>query len=531
MKTYTAISIGPIIDTLSQVRKPRHLWSASYIFSHLMKIIIEQGTDLGGTLISPAKDTEKESGIGLYPDRAFFEGEVNIETLTDEVFKQLALDVKISKEELSNYFNLMGTSTTLIENSESKTIGELNKKLDVLELSNRCEDSVARKKVLDLILKDKESPLFRLGFGCENYDIPYLALIATRELECKYEAEWKVIKKSVDNDDETLFYKKLAEISVIESESHLNSYHKYFCVVQADGDSIGKVIANLKEDSLNKLSNSLIQFGKAATEKIRTFGGLPIYAGGDDLLFIAPVVSGPSNILNLINDIDTEYEKVISEADRLQKEKAEGKEKHKTTMSYGISISYYKYPLYEVLAGARDLLFVDAKAERNTIACRLRKHSGSSFKITLNKTDEDVKTQFEKLIDVDVKDNMVSAVAHKLRDTSVLWLSTQGDEKRLEAFFIKFMGLTEKELKEEKKGKELKEKSYLIVVKNMLKALIEKHERTIDARIAKELEKEIEELELKKKKTRKKIEDELNQNIYAMLRTAKFINGEELKDE
>ena len=36
---YSAINIGPIISTLGMARKPRELWAASFLFSHLMKCI------------------------------------------------------------------------------------------------------------------------------------------------------------------------------------------------------------------------------------------------------------------------------------------------------------------------------------------------------------------------------------------------------------------------------------------------------------------------------------------------------------
>jgi CRISPR-associated protein Cmr2 len=162
-------------------------------------------------------------------------------------------------------------------------------------------------------------------------------------------------------------------------------------------------------------------------------------------------------------------------------------------MSYGISVNYYKHPLYEVLEDARNLLFNEAKQNRNTIACRLRKHSGSSYTIMLNKSDKNLKTRFEELVEIAVEENMVSATAHKLRENSVLWQSTDGDKKRLEAFFKKMMGFGEKKSKQDQ---------YLEKVKDILEILLN--------------------IDIKKK---------MNENIYSMLRIAKFINGEEVKDE
>lgn len=505
---YTGISIGPIIDTFSQVRKPRHLWSASYMFSYLMKIIINEGQGLGGELISPAEEKEEfnkngkkiYSGIGLYPDRAFFKGEFGIQSFISSVIDKFHKEIGIKKESIENYFNIMGVSIDSTE--ESIAIIELNKKLDILELSNRCEKSKSRDEVLKLISKRKNSILFKEGFGNENFDVPYLALISAKELESKSKKEWEEVKKTIeeyeannyqDYLDETDFYKQVSQKE--ELKKHVKSYHKYFCVVQADGDKMGGVIGNLQNGQLNKLSQALITFGEAASNKVKEFGGLPIYAGGDDLLFITPVVSGKGNVFTLIDEIDKLYKSVKNESKSLQK--GEDEKKHTTSMSYGISINYYKYPLYEVLESARNLLFDDAKTDRNSIACELRRHSGSSLKFILNKNAEKdaIKLAFEELIKIAVPENMVSATAHKLRENSVLWQSINGDEKRLDAFFKKYMGLGEKENDEN---------MYLTTVKKILGFLTETHSISAET---------------------------INQYIYSMLRTAKFINGEEVKDE
>lgn len=487
--TYTAISIGPIIGTFSQVRKPRHLWSASYIFSHLMKIIIQQGTELGGKLISPAKDDSEKSEIGLYPDRAFFEGEINIEALSNNVFAQLENDINISPNHLSNYFNLMATS--IVSESEVDSIDKLNKELDVLELANRTEDSEARTEILKLIHSGTTSPLYKFAFDKGVFPINTLAEIATRQIKDNHLEKWENASKLDRLISESLSKEKRIFLSEEDNfyatlkfnEIELKSYHKYFCVVQADGDKMGDVIKNLQDDKLEDLSKSLIVFGKEASNKVKEFGGLPIYAGGDDLLFISPVVSDKGDIFTLIDGIDELYKDLVV-----------GEKKYSTTMSYGISIDYYKYPLYEVWADARNLLFTDAKKERNSIACNLRKHSGSSFKLILNKNNSDIKTAFAELIATSTEDNLVSAVAHKLRDMSLLWQAVGTDDSRLEAFFEKFMGLGEKKDAHN---------TYLTRVKCLVSTILKNE----------------------------KISNKLDQTIYAMLRIAKFINGEEAKDE
>lgn len=485
---------------------------------------MEKGEELGGKLISPAKEESKEKlGIGLYPDRAFFKNEVDLNKLTSETIEAFSKSIDINVDTINNYFNIMGICIEATE--ESEAISTLNRQLDVLELANRCESSVDRGKVLKLIYKRKESPLFKHAFGNENFDIPWLALIAANELKHRSEITWdeivsrvkvaedEKIKKEAqlyiknnkisedeywDFIDEADFYKQISNTKNLND--FFKSYHKYFCIVQADGDKMGAVISQLENGKLYQLSESLISFGENVSKIIEDYGGLPIYAGGDDLLFIAPVVSefkteqkneskSQKNIWDLIELIDKLYGDVVKKASDLQK----GEDKQTTSMSYSISISYYKHPLYEALATARHLLFDKAKIKRNSIACRLQKHSGATLEIVLNKKNEEFKKAFMELIAVAVPNNMVSAVAHKLRENKTLWALTNRNESRIDAFFKKIMGLGEK-------GDQQDE--YLKAVKKLMIKVFE----TIE-------------------------EEEWENYLYPMLRIAKFINGEEVKDE
>lgn len=514
---YTAISIGPIIDTFSQIRKPRHLWSASFLFSHLMEIIIND-VEAKESLISPARlEDNTTRDIGLYPDRAYFKGKIGLENLLDRSIDQLAKELDIKKSDISAYFNIMGLC--IESDKESEAIAQLNQHLDVLELANRCENSDARKEVLNLIAwkkenkGGKESPLFKIAN--KDSEIPDLAHISAISLKYKDKDKWTEVEKRIkveDKEDEDIFYKELQKAF----KDDLKSYHKYFCVVQADGDQMGQVIRNLKEGELQKLSERLIAFGRAASNLVKDFKGLPIYAGGDDLLFIAPVVSKEGNIFDLLNCIDEEYNSVCKKAKELQSRD----NPITTSMSYGISINYYKYPLYEALNSARSLLFDRAKKipEKNAIALEFRKHSGSSFKVVYSKgsyiksastvecyINSKIKSAFEDLIEASVSGNLVSTTAHKLRDNTELLLLTEAKEDRLKAFFKKFMDM------EEKPGEQ---QSYL---EKVMQLIIEVYNVTGFH-------------ESKNEKERATKKEKFNDQLYSMLRIAKFIKGEEVKD-
>ena len=70
---------------------------------------------------------------------------------------------------------------------------------------------------------------------------------------------------------------------------------------------MGKIVSSISADNVLKVSDALLEYGKKACEKIKSYGGLPIYAGGDDLLFIAPVNGKNNNIFGLIDEIDKLY--------------------------------------------------------------------------------------------------------------------------------------------------------------------------------------------------------------------------------
>lgn len=49
-----------------------------------------------------------------------------------------------------------------------------------------------------------------------------------------------------------------------------------------------------------------------------------------------------------------------------------------TSLSFGVTIHYEKFPLYEALRLSQDMLFGVAKAEKNGAAIQLQKHAGQS---------------------------------------------------------------------------------------------------------------------------------------------------------
>lgn len=499
--TYTAITIGPIIKTLSMARKPRELWAASYMFSHLMKCIID-AVGSPSELISPAKLGKTASKVGLYPDRVFIK---NIEQSEAGKIVKTAFDNFINDTMLNpdviNYFNIMYVSVET--EKDCLAVSTLNQKLDVMELSCKPTTDESIQDILSLIKKSKNSPLILKAFRSDVFPVETLAEIATKELSVSNkedrnesiifsrlveEVKEKNKEKYENINDEDIFYQVLKS-KTLEA---FKTYHKYVCVVQADGDNMGSIVSKITDNKLVDLSGSLLQFGKKACDIIEDYGGLPIYAGGDDLLFIAPV-NGKNNksIFELIDQIDDSYKMVQTKVIEFLNSGAN----LKTSMSYGISINYYKFPLYESLVNARNLLFDNAKkvVGKNALAWKLQKHSGSSFEGQLSKTDKTYKL-FKILIQNSLSENLVKAVSHKIRESESLlelWIneSQAHINLRLEAFFKKTL---------ESDSKNPDEQKYLTATRELMTELYK------DANI---------EIIIKK--------------LYGMLRTSIFIQGEE----
>lgn len=515
---YAAINIGPIVDTISMARKPRELWAASYLFSFLMECIIKTIKEKGKTIISPASvEGDEKIGVGLYPDRIYLEDitDEELKDVVDKAFRTFSAGTDIGQD----YVNVMYVS---IESEDGEgVIKKLNRLLDCMELYNRPVRDKSREDVLKLIQSKKDSSLFRHAFGNPEFNIQTLGEIATYQLsklEGKAEV-WKKLcadarKEEENNGAEDLkkaedeFYKKIK----VAFKEYYHSYHKYICVVQADGDNMGSIISALKNEEVMTLSAALLEYGEKACGMIKEFGGLPIYAGGDDLLFLAPVVSDKGNIFGLLSEIDDCYKKTVDEAidkNNISRPKKDGKELH-TSLSYGLSVSYYKYPLYEALKSARELLFDTAKnvQGKNAIAWCLRKHSGTGFSGSFCKdaSGGQVYQIFTTLMTGSESEKVISAIAHKLRLNEDLLeiIRNGGDrEKRMAAFYHKVM-------EEENPENE----TYLKYTRELLCALFDSY---------------VETKEDKEGKTRPITK--ILTTMYGMLRTAKFINGEGDDDE
>lgn len=592
---YTGINIGPIISTFDMVRKPKDIWAASYLFSKLMSCVVEVIKETEGIdVFSPAVSLgEEKIGVGLYPDRVYCKGEWDFSTKRNEILNKFTTAIGMEgNEDFKNYFNIMCATIDVEKdengNNETKAIRELNHLLDCMELNTRAMSGKSPDTIWDFITSEgKRKNLYKDAFKDNQFgDVSFiikkdnkpvkeikaegyvtLAEYASMQLSTISPKMWKrcrEVSKFIDENlpKEELLVQEDSFYTVLSNkfEKEIKSYHKYICVVQADGDNMGKTFSHmsLKDNETSEISTKLVEFGKNASGIIYEYGGSPIYAGGDDLLFIAPVVGKTKKsikvsedekkevnkcIFDLLNDIDGCFEPVKSfvKDKHLKTKDSNNKDiEISPSMSYGVSITYYKFPLYEALASARHLLFDVAKNKidkdkKNAIAWCLQKNSGSSFSGYFSKTD--ILASFEKVIQCStVKDTIVSAVSHKIRENQSLlqlWLNDSSYNQRNLNFFKKYLDYNEND-QYKQSVLELLDKLY-----EVYQPLIVRKDKAIETDEDKgeiiitpaDKAKGIFNIEQKKAYLKQSNRDDLYKMIYSMIRTAKFINGEEVKDE
>ena len=245
-------------------------------------------------------------------------------------------------------------------------------------------------------------------------------------------------------------------------------------------------------------------------EIIEDFGGVPIYAGGDDLLFLAPVVGKDKcHIFALLDKIENQaFKNVHDTVEKLHLKDEKGK-LIEASLSFGVSMTYYKYPLYEALECARKLLFNRAKRTdgKKAVAWSLRKHSGGTFDASYSRKDKLLHEQFMALIDATTEKDTVSAVAQKIRQEEELVkiVLDSGEQERIDALFDKVLEF------------DVSKKSYFNAVKTIMPTLYNSTKPSAEKLI--------------KDGHKKEGENYYVRNLYSMLRTAKFIKGEDLRDE
>jgi CRISPR-associated protein Cmr2 len=459
MSTYTAITIGPIYKTFVQARKSRELWGASYLFSFITREVIERLKSKWSILplIPYYPDDIKEidkQGAGFFSDHLIYEGNVvsKVKRVEKDIIKLVSGKGDIPLDYLENYLRITALKFDVPDKGKSDVpdggniVLQASKLLYTAELQEKYYQNINGINWRTAIDKLNGNMFYKKAFpGKSDYKFPSLIEIATYDIEKnskdQYRNAQELLKENDGKEDE--FIKELNDL--------IRPYHKYIAVIEADGDSIGETIGTIGSnvESVKKFSEALLKFSTAATQKIIEYGGKPIYSGGDDLLFFAPVAvlrrDPKSNkqclksIFSLVKDIDKVFNKEIIKNPSLSTLYTGNKKISKPTMSYGISVSYCKFPLNEARDTAHHLLFNEAKKDKdrkNKICFRLRKHSGQSLSFTVEKSNRITYVFLRNLLlNIALDKELISSVIYKLKLLSPLLKQIATDKERLYAFF------------------------------------------------------------------------------------------------
>jgi len=476
---------------MSKARKTRELWSASFSFSLLMKCLIDEFEKYGELLSPSVKVKLPLHGAGVYPDRCFYLIKKNLtaQEISEAKNKAIIEFKKLTAYEIEAipYFQIYIVQKLLNKNP----IQQLNQILDGLELSNKyfskspfnideywLDSGFFQKLYMQGYGKDNILPSIKVKYRDGRSKIinrfKSIPEIASTELQVNDPVKyWKSLgiqfirtatgeinfeqiaqdKEDDQNQDEIINKLKTA------FGDDFKFRHKYFTIIQADGDNVGSLIREIesKNGCIMDFSNALNDFVTSAATEIVKYGAFPIYLGGDDLLFFAPLTNETYEGLSV--DFSSYFPEIDSQnnfnikgdnvfflmtiLNNLFKGKlapivSQFMPDKQVSLSFGLSVGYYKKPMNEILSESYDLLFHKAKKQacKNYIALKLEKHSGQSFDFGFTQNTR-LYYHFLKLTteSKNKDENFLNSVMFKINNQKEVIINIVEDTEKLKCFF------------------------------------------------------------------------------------------------
>lgn len=428
MPKYIGITLGPIYETMQLTSTPAGLWSASYIFSYIAKNIcikllnkIPCDNFLIPYISKEGINIEKNEQVGMYPDRIIFKSDnvidikkvkeiinsvkedfvgkfigkitdekekENVKNYLENYFQIYAIEKEIDEKEnpilfLSSYLDAIENQKNFFyeENKSSYTGNPFVEFFDSRDDNNGKNKKIKNSFLVENIkewLIDDNNKIEKWILLDDNDNIKNIEDIAKNgpELEYKYQNYYAIVYADADNMTATL--KTLNEQKKIRDFSeHCFEY-------------IEESVKTLNEQNkIREFSECCFKYIHDSVTEIIKYGAVPIYAGGDDLLFIAPLKGKEENdfIFSLLSRIEEKFN-----------EKMKNYLINGTSISFGVSINYKKYPLYEALKKASSQLFGVSKGVegKNATSIYLQKHSGKNIDLIFKKLEGNKKPEDSK---------------------------------------------------------------------------------------------------------------------------------------
>lgn len=451
---YVGITIGPIFKTIGEAISPAGLWFGSYFFSTVTKTLCEKLVGIPNVKIfSPFYDSNsnqnpQEDGIGRYHDRILFSIDDN--TVTEEKLQKIISAVKkemagkfgkFNSGQIENFINnyLRIDFVLLNEGTINEIIGKSGK-------SGKAGNNIA------IILNDALDELELMAAGKGRTDMNLFASFfagkkGNRNIYIKESKLFTDTKPNsqlvIKHPDDSSDLKSIEDIALSRKKEENSSEEipdgevaptrsEYYAVVNSDGDKVGTLLKALcryvdiseQSDRINSFSKACLDYAGEAAKLVGDYGGMTIYAGGDDLLFIAPVHS----LLSLCSELDEMFKKTLKKG---LEEVNLPDDIINVSLSFGVVVQYVKYPLYEALERARVQLYKakESCGKRpngseisggNRLGIELVKHSGKTVQLMV---ENDKLEMIDNLINyrATTNDQALESVLYNLQDTEIIF--------------------------------------------------------------------------------------------------------------
>lgn len=400
MHKYIAITIGPISRITGAAVRTGALWASSYFFSYLAKRIIEKFKDREFLIpiVGDKRLWSTSNGIGRFPDRYIFKSHpgdfVELKKQVTLVFDDIAEQIEAfiepniaTKEKISEYLHhAIKVYFFEKEFSNGNVIQECNSILDLMEMQdtyNLIEPCNYLNAVFESV-KLYDSFLAKDAFGNDQHENKPL-----------FEPLEEISRKE---------YKELINKKMLR--------HNYIAIISADVDNMGVFNSTASLEEIIAMNSKMLEFGEAIINPDneqtldKEYGARIVFIGGDDLLIFSPVTYNRKTVFDLVDKISDLFDRVMSSP----------KASNNPTLSFGISITYYKFPMGEALSmSEKELKKSKSFSGKNMVSFSLQKHSGQTFCANLKKGNPIFK-QFITLVNGYKEDE------NKLLSSTIYWL-------------------------------------------------------------------------------------------------------------
>ena len=195
----------------------------------------------------------------------------------------------------------------------------------------------------------------------------------------------------------------------------------YAAILKADGDRMGAFLSHANSvNHARKVSRALHGFASRVPEIVRAYRGHAVYAGGDDVLALMPLVQA----MDCSRKLATNFTDSLSEIAEEMKVAHEDR----PTLSVGLGIGHFMDPLGTLrnrAERAEHLAKGDSTdAPRNALAIKLGIRSGAELRWRARWSDEGAFQALEQMIDAFRNGNLPTRAAYDLRDIDLrlAWL-------------------------------------------------------------------------------------------------------------